>query len=94
MSTTFGQFLSALIKKKVVIARTDEEVVTNGKKNFIQVIGSPSGYKNTWMFLKAVLLSMCGSAYPSHFRNFTRNEMMKQFETSNDVGKINDNAFF
>ena len=77
MSATFGQFLSTLIKKKS--ARTDEEVDTNDKKAFIQLIGPPSGYKCTWMFLKAILLSMYDSAYPSHFRNARRNQIMKRF---------------
>ena len=78
-------------KKKIV--RTDEKVDSEDKKGFIQLNGLSSGFKGTWKFLKAVLLPMYGSAYPSHFRNFTRSEMMKQFVTSKVIGKINVNAF-
>ena len=42
--------------------------------------------------LKAVLLSTYGSAYPSHFGNASRNQIMKQFVTSKVVHKINDKA--
>ena len=37
---------------------------------------------------------MYGSYYPSHFRNFTRSAMMKQFVALKVISKINDNAFF
>ena len=76
MSTTFGQFFTALIKKEVV--RTDEEVVTNHKKSFfIQLNRLSSDYKGSLKFLKAVLFSMYGSAYPSHFGNARRNQIIK-----------------
>lgn len=71
---------------------TDEEVGTNDKRVFIQLNGPPSGYKGTRRFLKAALLSMYGSAYPSHFRNPTRSEMMKRYITSKVISKINENA--
>ena len=41
---------------------------TKAKRGFIELNGPPSGYKVTHGFLKADLLSMYGSAYPSHFR--------------------------
>ena len=41
---------------------------TNDKVVFIQVNGLPSGYKGTWKFLKAILLSMHGPAYSSHLK--------------------------
>ena len=34
---------------------------------------------------------MYSSTYPFHFRNPTRNEMMKRFITSKIISKINDN---
>ena len=33
---------------------------------------------------------MHGSAYPFHFRNPTRSEMIKRFVTSKTINKIND----
>ena len=38
--------------------------------------------------LKAILLSMHGSAYPSHFENTRRNEIMKWFVTSYVIRKL------
>ena len=56
------------------------------------MIGSPSGYKGIWMFLKAVLLSMHGSAYPPYFGKSRRSQIMKRFVTSKIISRINDNA--
>ena len=64
MSATFGQLLSTL--KKIV--QTDENVGTNDK-GLIQVNGLSSGYKDTRKFLKTVLSSMYGSAYPPYIGN-------------------------
>ena len=70
------------------------EVSTNDKKVFIQLNGPWSdSYIGTWWCLKAALLSMYGSAYSSHFRNFTKNEM-KQFLASKVISKTIDNASF
>ena len=79
--------MSALRKKKN--ARTDEEVSTNDKRVFIQINGPSSGCKGT---CKSSYI-LYGSAYPFHFRNFTRIEMMKRIVTSEVTRKINDNAF-
>ena len=46
-------------------------------KGFIQLNGLLSGDKGTQKFLKAVLLSMCDSAYPPHFGNARRSKIMK-----------------
>ena len=81
-----------IIKSKRNV-QSDEEVGTNDKRCFIQLNGPSSGYKGTQRFLKAVLLSMYGSAYPSHFGNPATSEMMKRFITLKVVCKINDNAF-
>ena len=35
---------------------------------------------------------MHGSAYPSHFENARRNQVMKRFVTSKVISRINDNA--
>ena len=43
-------------------------------------------------FLIAVLSSMCGSFYPSHFGNARRSEKIKRLVTSKVINKINDNA--
>ena len=91
MTATFGQFLTALIKTKVV--QTDENVGTNDKKDFIQLNGLSLGYKGTLKFLKAVILFMYGFVYPSLFRSARRNQIMKRFVTSNFISKINDNSF-
>ena len=45
---------------------------TNDKKDFIQLNGLSLGYKGIPKFLKAVLLSMYGSANPSLFGNAKR----------------------
>ena len=47
------------------IAQTDEEMVTNDKRIFIQLNWSPACYTGTRRHLKAALLSMHSSAYPS-----------------------------
>ena len=86
--TSYGQLFSTLIKKYV---RTNENVGTIDK-SFIQVNGLSSGYKDIQKYLKAVLLSMCGSAYSPHFENARRIEIMKQFVTIKIVSQINDNA--
>ena len=70
---------------------TDENAGTNNKKDLIKLNRLSSGYKSTGKFLKAILLLMYGSAYPSHFGN-ARSEIMKQFVTSKVIGEINDNA--
>ena len=49
-------------------------------------------FKGTLKFLKAVLFSMYGCAYPSHFANSRRNQIVKRFVTSKAISKINDNA--
>ena len=67
-------------------------MVTSNKKGFIQLNGLLSDYKGIQKFLKAVLLSMYSSAYPSHFGNARRNEIMKWFVTSEVISEINDNA--
>ena len=48
--------------------------------------------KKALKVLKAILLSMYGSSYPSNLRNFTKNEKMKRFVTLKVTCKINDNA--
>ena len=62
MSATFGQLLSAVIKKN---AQTDENAGTNNE-GFIQPNRLSYGYKGTQKLLKAVLFSMHGSVSP-HF---------------------------
>ena len=62
---------------------------TNDKKDFIQLNGLSSDYKGTRKFLKAILLSMYGSAYPPHFGNARRSEIMKQYVSSKVMGKLN-----
>ena len=83
---------------------TDENVVPNYKKGFIQLNGvnhqvnneeliimeEPSASKGTRKFLKAVLLPMLDSAYPPHIGNARRSEIMKQFVTSKIISKISD----
>ena len=59
---------------------------------FIQLNGFAFGYKDTQSSLKAALLSMYGFAYPLHFRNPKRNEIMKRFVASTIISKIDDNA--
>ena len=46
------------------------------------------GDKGTRKFLKAVLLSMYGSAYSPHFRNARKSEIMKRFVTSKIIGRF------
>ena len=75
MSATFGQLLTALIKKKNV--RTDEDICANDKKGFIHLNGFSSGFKSTRKFLKANLLSMYGSTYLPHFGNDRRSEIIE-----------------
>ena len=90
MSATFGQLLSTQIEKYCPDSRKRYSQMIRGflLKRMVPL----SSYKGTWKFLKAVLLPMYGSAYPSHFRNFRRCDM-KQSITSKVIGKIIDNAF-
>ena len=65
---------------------------TNVKKGFIKLNGVSSSYQGNRNFLKAILLSMYDSAYPPHYKNARRSEIMKWFVTSKVVSKINANA--
>ena len=64
------------------------------RKVFIQLNELSSSYKGTGRFLKAILLFMCGSAYPPQFENTRRSEIMEPFVTSKVIRKINDDAAF
>ena len=76
-----------LTNKKELTGQTKKRtLMINGF--LFKKMGLPSGYKGTWKFLNAILLSMHGYAYLSHFRNL--NEMTKRFITSKVIGKIND----
>ena len=57
---------------------------------FIQLNAPPSSYKGIQKFLKEVLLTIHGSSFPSHFKNLTRSEVMRQFVTSTFVSKMYD----
>ena len=69
-----------------------KKLATNHKKGVILLNRLSWGYKGNLKFLKAVLFSMYGFAYPSHFGNARRNQIMKRFVTSEVISKINDNA--
>ena len=60
--------------KKIVC--TNENVGTNDKKGFIQLNWLSSGFKGIRKFLKAILLSIYGFAYPPHFVN-AKSELLK-----------------
>ena len=60
---------------------TDENIGTNDKKGLIQRNGLSFNYKGIQKFFKAVLLSLYGSAYSSHFENASSSEIMKRFVT-------------
>ena len=51
--------------------------------------GLPSAYKGAARFLITALLSICGSAYPFHFRNPTSSEM-KGSVALKFISKINE----
>ena len=67
MSATFEEFLTTLIKRKSCLI--DENVALMIRRIYSTEWALSSGYKDTLMFLKAVLFSMHGSTYPSHFGN-------------------------
>ena len=69
----------------------------NDKRVFIQLNGAKSVYNGTrrvffFFFFLAALWRMCGSAYPSNFRNPVRSEMIKRFVPLKVTCKSNDNA--
>ena len=71
---------------------TGEEEDSNDKRVFILLNVPISDCKGTWMFLKAVWLSMFGPAYSSSLKNPARSEMVKQFVSSKVRRKIYDHA--
>ena len=53
------------------VKRNEEDNGALDKRIFIKINGPTSGFKNTWKYIEARLISMHGPNYAAHYSNIT-----------------------